>query len=507
MNTTENNKRIAKNTLLLYVRMFFIMAITLFTSRVVLSTLGVQNYGIYNVVGGVVAMLVVLNSSMAVSTQRYLTYEIGKKNTVRLKQIFSMCFSIYILISLILVVVCETVGLWFVNTQLVIPTSRMYAANWVYQFSILACVNSLLMTPYDAVIIANERMNIYAYISIIEVSLKLCVVYLLYIINMDRLVVYSALIFIASFIVTMIYRIYCLRNFEEANYSFYWNKSLFKELLSYSGWNLFGSVSGIAKDHIVNILLNIFFNPIVNASRGIAMQVNTAISMFYNNFYTAVRPQITKYYAQGDMDDMLKLVFRSSKFSLYLILLLSLPILIETPYIINLWLGQLPQYVVPFCRLMVFISAVDAISIPLMTTAHATGHIRLYQFSVGTMNIMIAPFSYFVLKIGFSPVSVFIVSLIVAIICLFIRLWIVHRLVDFPVVLFVKNVIGKAFLVGSLSSVLPILLHLNWHEGFWAFIFTTCLCIITTLATIIIFGVTKGERIYIETSIRNQFKK
>ena len=322
---SNNNKRIAKNTLLLYIRMFFIMAVSLFTSRVILKNLGVEDFGIYNVVGGVVAMMGILNSAMSTSTTRYLTFELGKGDKERLKQVFSMCFTIYLLLSLAFLFLAETFGLWFLNTQLTIPENRLEAANWVYQFSVISCINTLLSNPYNAVLIAHEKMSVYAYISIAEVVLKLAVVYMLLIINYDRLVVYGALILIMSLLVTMMYRVYCIRHYKESIYRFYWEKPLFKQLLSYSWWNLFGAAAGIVKGQGLNVLLSMFFNPSVNAARGIAYQINTSITNFFTNFYTAVRPQITKYYAQNDLENMFKLVFRSSKFSFFLIFILSLP--------------------------------------------------------------------------------------------------------------------------------------------------------------------------------------
>lgn len=495
--TSSNNKRIAKNTLLLYFRMFFIMAVTLFTSRVILATLGVEDYGIYNVVGGVVAMMGVLNGAMSVSTQRYLTFELGRGDTVRLKQTFSLCLMIFFLLSVIVVVLAETVGLWFLNTQLVIPQERMEAANWIYQFSILSCVSSLIMMPFNAAIIAHERMNIYAYIGIFEVLLKLLIVYLLLIIPADRLVVYGFLFMLSHFIITGIYIGYCWKNYAETRYTWYWEKPLFKELISYSGWNLFGAVSGIMKGQGLNILLNMFFNPAVNAARGIAYQINAAITQFFTNFYTAVRPQITKYYAQGNLADMHKLVFRSSKMAFYLIMLISLPIIIEAHFIVNLWLGQLPEYVVPFTRLIIAISTIDSMASPLMTAAHATGNIKLYQSSVGTMTILNIPISYVFLKFGFSPLTVFYISLVIAIICLFMRLWIVRRLMDFPVREYVIDVFGTCMLVCLLSVILPMVAHLYLNENFISVITVCCLSVLSSGVCIYFFGMDKKEKAFV----------
>lgn len=473
------------------------MAVTLFTSRVILATLGVEDYGIYNVVGGVVAMMGVLNGAMSVSTQRYLTFELGRGDTVRLKQTFSLCLMIFFLLSVIVVVLAETVGLWFLNTQLVIPQERMEAANWIYQFSILSCVSSLIMMPFNAAIIAHERMNIYAYIGIFEVLLKLLIVYLLLIIPADRLVVYGFLFMLSHFIITGIYIGYCWKNYAETRYTWYWEKPLFKELISYSGWNLFGAVSGIMKGQGLNILLNMFFNPAVNAARGIAYQINAAITQFFTNFYTAVRPQITKYYAQGNLADMHKLVFRSSKMAFYLIMLISLPIIIEAHFIVNLWLGQLPEYVVPFTRLIIAISTIDSMASPLMTAAHATGNIKLYQSSVGTMTILNIPISYVFLKFGFSPLTVFYISLVIAIICLFMRLWIVRRLMDFPVREYVIDVFGTCMLVCLLSVILPMVAHLYLNENFISVITVCCLSVLSSGVCIYFFGMDKKEKAFV----------
>ena len=507
--TTSNNKRIAKNSLLLYVRMFFVMAVTLYTSRVVLSTLGVTDFGIYNVVGGVVAMMGILNGAMAVSTQRYLTFELGRGDAARLRQVFSMCLTIFALLSLVVVVLGETVGLWFLNTQMVIPDGRMAAANWVYQFSILTCIASLVVTPYNATIIAHERMNVYAYVGILEVVLKLAVVYLLLTMPADRLATYGFLILLSHVVVTGIYVLYCTRHFQESRYRFHWERPLFMELVSYSGWNLFGSVASLVKGQGLNILLNMFFNPAVNAARGIAYQINSAITQFFTNFYTAVRPQITKYYAQGDLENMFKLVFRSSKFSYYLIYMLSLPILIEAPYIIHLWLGQIPEYVVSFTRIIVLISAIDSMASPLMTVCHSTGRIRLYQSVVGTLIILNVPISYCFLKfMDCSPNVVFLISLIISTVALFIRVCIVKHLINsFPAREYIYKVFGISMVISVLSAILPSTLHLILPASFISTVIVVSVSFIFTLLFIYILGMTSGERKAVIGIIKNKMHK
>lgn len=504
---SDNNKRIAKNTLILYVRMFILMGISLYTSRVILKVLGIDDFGIYNVAGGVVSMMGVLNGAMSVSTTRYLTFELGKGDMDALKRTFSMCMTIYMMLSLAFLILAETIGLWFLNTQLTIPANRMTAVNWVFQFTIITTIFSLMTNPYNAVIISREKMGIYAYISLLDAALKLGIVFLLDVLSFDKLIVYGFLLMILHLIICAIYFIYCNRCYQEAKYKFYWDKKLFKELLSYTGWNLFGSASGIAKGQGLNILLNMFFTPSVNAARGIAYQVNAVVSQFFTNFYTAIRPQITKYYAANDLDNMFKLVFRSSKMSFFLILLISLPLVIEAPFVINLWLGQLPDYVVPFMRLIVVITAVDAMATPLMTTAHATGQIALYQSVVGSMTILNIPISYIFLKFGFEPLIVFKVSLVISVINLFIRLWIVKRLVNFPVVDYIKKVFANGLFVTVVSAIIPILAYLHLEINFVTFVVICLISVVSTIVTVYCIGLQSNERTFVINTIKNKLHK
>lgn len=507
INTSENNKRIAQNTLLLYFRMLVIMLVTLFTSRIVLSTLGVVDYGIYNVVGGLVTMMGILNGAMSVSTQRFLTYELGKRDYIRLKQVFSVCLTLFIALSFIVIIFAETIGLWFLHNKMVIPVERMSAALYVYQFSILACVLSLVTNPFNAIIIAHERMNVYAYVSILEVLLKLGVVYLLLIIPSDRLATYGFLILMSQVVVALTYIMYCIRNFPESHYKFYWERQLFKELISYSGWNLYGSAASLVKGQGLNILLNMFFNPAVNAARAIAYQINSAITQFFTNFYTAVRPQITKYYATGELEEMIKLVFKSSKFSFYLIMLISMPIILEASYIVNLWLGQLPDYVVPFTRLIIIISAIDSMNTPLMTAAQATGRIRLYQSSVGTMIILNLPISYVLLKYGGQPMTVFYVSLCISIVCMFMRLLLLKRLIEFPIKRYVIHIWGSCSLICLISLVGPLLLHLMLPESLMRVVIVCTLCLCVSVVTIYGLGLSQHERTFILSEIKKKWHR
>lgn len=504
----ENNKRIVKNTIFLYFRMFLIMGITLFTSRVILKTLGVTDFGIYNVVGGVVVMMNILNNALAVSTQRYLTFEQGKNDFVRLKKTFSICMSIFLFLALCVFLLGETIGLWFINSQLTIPSERMVAANWIYQFALFSCICSLFTTPYNAAIIAHEKMNIYAYIGILEVILKLIIVYLLLIIPYDRLITYGILVLLTTLITTLAYRYYCLKNFPETKYKFIWDKTMYYQIASYSGWNLFGAMSGVAKGQGLNILINIFFGPTVNAARGIAYQVNAAVEVFFSNFYMAVRPQITKYYAQHDKENMFKLIFRSSKMAFFLIMILAVPLIIETPFIINLWLGQIPEYVVPFVRIIILNTAIDAMSTPLMTAIHATGNNRLYQILVGSIMIMTLPLSYISLRMGLSPNSVFIISLILSIISLFVRLILTAKQLDFPLWAYTYEVIIKSFFVTILAVIIPLILHVNINSNnIICFASTTATSFISFIIFAYLVGLNNQEREYAKNILLQKLKQ
>lgn len=510
MGETTNNKRIVKNTVMLYIRMFVLMAISLFTSRVVLQALGVTDFGIYNVVAGVVSMMGILNSAMTVSTQRYLTFELGKgeSNFPQLHKTFNVSFLTYVLLGIIFLVIAETVGVWFVNSKLVIPADRLEAANWCYQFCVISVINTLLVNPYNASIIAHEKMDIYAYVSISESLLKLAIVYAIYISPVDKLITYGFLYMAMSLVVTMVYRIYCIRHFAECKLKWVSDKKLFKELITYSGWNLFGSAAALVKSQGVNILLNVFFNPAVNAARGIAVQVDSQLTIFSSNFYTAVRPQITKYYSANDLGAMNKLIFRSSKMNFYLVLIIAAPILIEASFIINLWLGQLPEYVVEFARLSMVVSIITAMSTPIMTAAHSTGKIALYQSVVGTILILIVPVGYLVLRMGYSPISIYIVSILFSLLSYFVRLWILKRLMPFPVLKYIKDVFVVNIIVAALALSLPVYLHITMVASLTSTVVIMLVTLLWTGLVIYLVGLNKDEKKFfmsiVETKILNR---
>jgi O-antigen/teichoic acid export membrane protein len=501
----ENSKRIVKNTAMLYSRMLFTMCVSLYTARIVLNTLKIEDFGIYNVVGGVVTMFSFLNSAMSSGTQRFLSFELGKKNFKQLGKVFSMSINIHATIALVIFILAETIGLWFLNTHLTIPIERMAAANWVYQFSLLAFMVTVMSVPYNASIIAHERMNVYAYVSIVEVALKLLIVFMLQWFGYDKLKLYAILIFGVSLVISVIYGLYCKRNFKECSYLFSWDKSLYKTLMSYAGWNLWGNAAAVTYNQGINILLNIFFGPVVNAARGIAYQVNGAINGFFSNFQMAMNPQIVKSYAANDRVYMHQLIFRGSKYSFFLLFLIGLPILIETETILTWWLKIVPKYSVIFCRLVILNSLIDCISGPLMTAAQATGRIKKYQIVVGCLLLLILPLSYILLKMGYPPYITLIISITISIAALFTRLWIIKQLVNLSITMFMKSVLVRILLVAVISAFPPLLVKYNMHQELIRFF---AVCFTSTLSVFIIIywlGLMKSERLIIKNKCFKRF--
>ena len=349
----SDNKRILKNTLLLYVRMFITLGISLFTTRVIFQALGLENMGIYNLVGGVISMLVFLNGSMSSASQRFLSFELGRNNQKNLKEVFELILFIHCILAIIIILLSETIGLWFINKKLVIPPERLLAANWVYQTAIFSSILGIIKVPFTASVMAHEKMGIYAYFSFIDVVFKLLIVYALWFIPGDSLIIYAILLMLSGTIDFLISMIYCLKQFNECNLHFTWNRSLFKQIFSFSGWNLFGQVTIIANDQVLNIFLNWFYGTIVNGARGIALRINGIIVQFVYQFQSALNPPIVKSFASGNIEDTRKLISRGIKISFLLMMLLSYPFIIETDKILTLWLGESPQYTAWFTRLAI----------------------------------------------------------------------------------------------------------------------------------------------------------
>lgn len=496
----EDTKRIAKNTLMLYGRMLFSMAVSLYTSRLVLNTLGVEDYGIQNVVGGFVAMFSLISGSLSAAVSRFITFELGRGDKERLKQVFSTSLFIHIALAIAVLLLSETIGIWFVNHKMIIPVERLTAANWVFQCSILSFILGLLSIPYNAVIVAHERMGAFAYIGILEVLLRLAIILFIAFSpwRFDRLIIFAILLVALSALMRAIYTIYCRRNFAECRTALHLDKASWKEMSSFAGWNFIGSSSAVLKDQGVNILINLFFGPVLNAARGIATTVNGAICGFVNNFMVALNPQITKSYASGDYPFLFSLIERGARFSFYIILLLALPVLLETDFVLVLWLKQYPDHTVNFVRLIILLSMCEMVSNPLITLQLATGKIRNYQIAVGGMQMMNFPLSYFCLAVGLPAETTMIVAIAVSLCCLLLRLVFLRKMVPgFSARGYIHRVCIKVLTVAVCAALIPYLIHQQIAYGWLRVVVVGFACIVCCSTAILSVGCTPNERQYI----------
>lgn len=500
-NTSTNNQRIAKNTILLYFRMILLMAVTLYTSRVVLATLGIEDYGIYNVVGGFIGMLAFLNGAMCGCTQRFITIALGKGNEKKLKQVFSTSVLAHSLIALIVFILAETIGLWFLLEKLVIPEERMTAAIVVYQCSVASTLVYIMSFPYNADIIAHERMSVFAFISIFEAFANLGIVYLLQLGNIDKLILYAVLFLAVKIIVIIIYRIYCRWHFKETIFRWYFDKKLFREMLSFTGWNLFGGVAGTLMGTGLNVLLNVFFGAAINAARGVAVQVQGAVQLFASNFQVAINPQIMKTYAANNLNEMHYLIFRSAKYSFMLLLCLVLPIFLEIDTLMAIWLKEVPDYTNTFVRLMLCISVIDAVSNPFMTAAAATGKVRVYQSVVGSILLIILPLSYIALLMDGEPQIVFIVHLLVALIAFVVRLLIIKRMIKLSIRTYFSNVVSPCILVTISAISLSILFKMLMPNGFLYAVAVIMFAMLSVIVSTLFWGMTANERMFVLSKV------
>lgn len=504
---SQRNKRIAKNTIVLYIRMIFLMLINFYTSRLILSALGIEDYGIYNVVGGIVTMFSFLNSAMATGTQRYLTFELGKKNENQVNNVFVTSINIHFFIALIVILLAETVGLWFLNHKMVIPDNRMDAAMWVYQFSVISTAVMFVSVPYNALIIAHERMSVFAYISILEVVLKLLLVLFLFITHDDRLILYGLFILCVQIVIRVVYGIYCKIHFHEARYVPRFEKRLFREMLSFSGWNLWGSTATVAMTQGLNILLNLFFGPSVNAARGVAAQVQSAVTQFSSNFQTAMTPQIIKSYASGDRTYMHSLIFRSSRFSFCLLLCICMPVFMETDMLLGIWLKEVPEYSAMFLRLILCASIIQSVSRSLMTSAQATGKVRLYQSVVGGVMVMVLPVAYVLLKFGGSPASVFIAEIAVCAVAFVIRLLIIRPMIGLSLRKFFTNVIVRCFLVTVFASISPVVFNICVKDSLLSSISVCLVAAVSAAVCSFFIGMTRHERFVVVNVLKTKLSR
>lgn len=505
----SSTKNIAKNSLFLYLRMFLNMGVGLFTAGIVLNTLGVTDFGIYNIVGGFVSMFGFLNSSMAASTQRFLSFDLGKNDFVRLKQTFSTTVTIHLIIAAIIVIALETFGLWYINYRLNVPADRMSAVNIVFQFSVLSSFFGIIQVPYNALITAHEKFNVYAYISLLEIVFKLLILYFLLNINHDKLILYSILLFASSFIIRMIYRIYCRKNFLESHYYFYFDKFFFKEILSFTGWNTFGTISAVARGQGNNLLLNAFFGPALNAAYGVSMQFQSIISSFVSNFQVAVNPQIIKTYANREFDKSIFLMKESAKLSYFLMLIMSVPMIYNINYILEIWIKKVPLFTNTFICISLVGVLLDTLSNPLMTGARASGKMKWYQIIISITIFASLPLSYLALKIYKNPNLIFVIISALNFLALIFRIFFLRVMINLNVKDFFQDVIFKVayctlfvilanyliyYFYGTANTILTLI-------GFGI------INVLSTIIIIILLGISARERRFILNYFNFKFKK
>lgn len=488
--------------------MLFLMAINLYTSRIVLKALGVEDYGIYNVVGGFVSMFSMISTSLSGAISRFLTFSIAKDTPERLREVFSTSIVIQIALCVLLLLIAETVGLWFIKAKMVIPDNRIIAANWVFQISVLTTMVNLISIPYNSLLIAHERMSAFAYIGIYEGIVKLLIAFVIFYSPIDLLVFYALLMFALSASVRVLYGYYCGKHFPESRFMFIFDKSLLKSMFGFAGWNFIGTTSGVLRSQGINILINVFCGPSVNAARGIAMQVNGAVSGFCTNFTTAVRPQITKSYALGDKNTYENLVIKASKFSFFILMVLFLPIILETDFLLGKWLVDVPEYTKQFVRVILLLTLVETYSGQLIYLLLATGNIKKYQILVGGIQILNFPIAYILLRLGFSPVSTVTSTIFVAVVCLFTRLMLLKEMLQFPVKKFLIDVVLKTFSLFILCFLtLVIIRHSIGFTGWIQFIINVIIIEFICLIVIYTMGLSKGERDFVLSNIKKFIKR
>lgn len=507
----RNSGRIAENTILLYMRTLLVLVVSLFTSRIVLNQLGVNDYGIYNVVGGIVAMFSLLSGSLSSAISRFITFELGKRNNDNLKGVFRTSVTIQAGMSVIVFILLESIGVWFLNEKMNIAPDRIYAANWVLQCSILAFIMGLISVPYNAVIIAHEHMSAFAYISIVETLLKLGIVYLLSVSLADKLISYAILLVIVSIIIRLIYGIYCNIYFEECRkFKFGHDFSFLKQMGSFAGWNFLGAGSYLLMTQGVNILMNLFFNVSVNAARGIATQVDNAVMGFVTSFTTAINPQITKSYASGDKGYMFQLICYGAKYSFFLVLIFAVPILFETENILKLWLKIVPGLSADFLRMTLSISLFSVLSNTLVTSMLATGDIKKYQIVVGGTGMLVFPLVYVCYKLGMPAITSYFIQFGIFVVQLCYRLILLRRMIGLSISFFALSVLLRVTGVSivSVSGTWLISQVLPDMTGELIPILTVCLSsAAVTLSSIYVIGLVKSERTFVNEKVKHLFLK
>lgn len=498
--------RIAKNTLMLYVRMLVLMLVGLYTSRVVLEALGEDEMGIYSVVGGVVAMFTIISGALNSAVSRFITFEMGKGEKAQLNKVYSTAVTIQLILGAIVVILAEPIGIWFINNEMTIDQARIPEAVMVLHFSLAAFVVNLMSVPQMASITAHEKMSAYAYIGILDAFLRLGTALLIMNSSGDRLVQYAALMMVTVILVRIAYGVYCRRNFEECRYRPVFDRPLIREMFSFAGWNFVGVASGVLRDQGGNILVNLFSGAAgtaVNAARGMAVQLNGAVQGFVTNFMTAVNPQITKSYAAGEYSYMFTLVRKSSRMSFYLLLMLVMPLILNTEVVLGVWLKDVPAHTTLFVQLFLVFALSESLSNPMITAMLATGRIRNYQLVVGGIQLLNIPISYICLKMGAIPEVTVMIAIGLSQICLWARLIMLSRATGFPIGDFVSKVYVKSlFVVLPCAAVVPVLFELVKPTGLWGAVYSAVISVVWTGTVIYMIGMDTSERNMVKGLLR-----
>ena len=505
--TSANNKLIAKNTMLLYVRTFFVMLVSLFTSRVTLQVLGVDNYGIQSAVGGVIGMFSVISGSLSGAISRFLTFEIGHGNAEKLKRIFCTSINIQIGISLIILVLFETIGLWFLNTKMVIPEGRLTAANWVFQCSVISFIIGLFSVPFNASIIGHEKMSAFAYVSIVEVVLKLVIVYMLYVSPFDKLISLSVLSVVVALIINGIYAIYCRQKFEECRYELVWDKPLLKEMTGFAGWSFLTNIIWVLNTQGISVLINLFFGVAFNAARGVASMVEGVLKKFTTDFTTAFNPQITKSYAVGNTEQLFVLINRGARFSYFLMLLLALPFMFEAQFVLDIWLDIVPDNSVSFFRLSIIATMVMLLGDSGTRACMATGNIRNYTLVMTAISVLVFPLTYFAFKMGCPAEWAYIAYIAIYSVMDIVRLYLMKNLIDYHPSIYFKEVLLPVLIVTVVAVIPPFILNHYSADSVLHSLAVMFVSVCSSMAAIFYLGITKREREVVISKIKETILK
>ena len=504
---SEGNKRIAKNTFFLYIRLIFVLIISLYTSRVVLKTLGVEDYGIYNVVAGFVSMFAFLNSSLTSSAQRFYNFEKGKNGQEGLLKVFITTFYIQLFLAAFVLLITETVGLWYVTTIMVYPPDRATAVLVVYQASVIALLLVVLQIPFSAAIIAHERINYYAIVGVLDVMLKLIVALIVPYFGNDNLKIYGVLIGCIAIIDYLLYNLYCRKYFPYLKFRNVFYKETFIEMIKFSGWTAFNTLSQVFRHQGINLLINFFFGPIVNAAHSIAYRVKGALLGFVMNITTAAQPQVVESYAMGNFARTQQLMFTVSKFIFLSLYMVALPIMVETDYVLHLWLGEVvPEYTVIFTVLVLASTMFDILNTPITMVVNATGKISLYNFWISSLGLTVLPIAYFCLKNSFNPVSIYVISLLSSIVIQFVCMVIMQKITHFKIMNYIKNVLLPIMTVVMTTFLFPLLIEKNMDYGFFRFVLVIASSFIVVSLSGIIIGLNRGERDFVFAFIKKLYK-